>query len=90
MGVLEYLTKPAESINFKVVSWMYFACCCLCGFFYCLETYLKTLDKDNWAYDNLDQIKGIYVIFVPFIPTLMWSLWMARLQSTAQENKKKD
>jgi hypothetical protein len=87
--VFQYLTKPAESINFIVISWMYFACCCLCAFFYILETYLKTLDKDHWAFDNLDQIKGIYVIFAPFLPTLLWSLWMARLQSTQGKVRKR-
>lgn len=80
MGLISFLTSPSESISFSVVSWMYFSCCCLCLFFYLLEKFLTSLNKDHWAYDNLDQIKGIYVIFVPFLPCLLWSLIMARIQ----------
>jgi len=48
--------------------------------FYVLEHFLIMLDKDHWAADNLDQVKGIYVIFLPFFPCLLWSLNMARIQ----------
>lgn len=71
---------PSDSISFAVISYMYGACFALCIMFYVLEHFLIMLDKDHWAADNLDQVKGIYVIFLPFFPCLLWSLNMARIQ----------
>ena len=79
--MLSYLFTPSPSINYKVITSIYFACALLFSLFFFLESYLKSLESDHWAYDNLDQIKGIYIIGIPFAPFTVWSANLWRIQS---------
>mmetsp|Transcript_20669 Transcript_20669/g.43072 ORF Transcript_20669/g.43072 Transcript_20669/m.43072 type:complete len:89 (-) Transcript_20669:37-303(-) len=70
------LLTPSPSINYTVISYMYAACCLLCVLFYALERAFTNSDEEG---GNLEQVKGVYVIFLPFWPCLMWSCVMVKM-----------
>ena len=71
MSAVSLMFTPNPEINYSVISSMYGVCAVLCLFFYTLEFHL--VPKDN---ENFEAIKGIYIIFVPFFPAIIWSLFM--------------
>jgi hypothetical protein len=99
MGVLSFLTTPSAAINYKIITILYASTASLFFLFYILEQWLVTLDPSHWAVDNLDSVKGVYIIGVPFFPFTAWSFFMWIVQersggyveiSRVDKNKKFD
>ena len=76
MNPLSFLTTPSPSINYSVITTIYLACFLLFSLFYLLELYLDVLGKEHWAYDNMDSVRGVYIIGVPFAPFTAWAAFM--------------
>ena len=72
------LLNPSPSINYTVITYMYAACCLLSLIFYVLEVLLTRAEEGEGSGGNLEQVKGVYVIFLPFWPCLCWSAAMAK------------
>ena len=68
---ISWLITPNKEINYQVITAMYGVCCCVFVLFYSLEFFL--VSKEN---ENFDSIKGVYIIFTPFFPALLWSTLM--------------
>ena len=79
ISFLKSLITPNPEINYTVITLMYTICFLLGLFFYVLEKWLLNTEKGHWSRDNLDQVEGVYIIFMPFFPCVFWSLGMKYL-----------
>ena len=57
--------------------------------FYLLEKLILSTEKGHWAKDNMEQVEGVYVIFLPFFPAVFWSAGMWGIQAK-QGSKSED
>ena len=77
------LFKPSPSINYNFISAIYAAFSLLGCILYGLETIAFAPYKENEIKDSeenstmkelAESTEGLYLIFIPFIPCLLWSL----------------
>uniref|UniRef100_A0A6U5ITV3 Uncharacterized protein n=1 Tax=Corethron hystrix TaxID=216773 RepID=A0A6U5ITV3_9STRA len=75
---LSFLTMPNPDINYDVILASYAVCCCLCAFLYALEKMLfsESMDGREFIVENRESAKGLYVVFMPFFPCLIWAAAM--------------
>jgi hypothetical protein len=92
------LFEPSPSINYKLITLVYFLCSVLAVFLYVIEvTIFKSyLQPDSKAKESLKELaestQGLYLIFVPFIPCLLWSFTVLSKvkKEPVMEGKSKD
>jgi hypothetical protein len=92
---LSFLTKPSPDINYNFISGIYGLFSILALSLYLLETRIlkgwieSKEEDDNDAKEGVSEslkefaegIVGLYWIFVPFLPCLLWSLYIRTKQS---------
>lgn len=79
-SMFSFLIQPSKIIDYTVLSYMYVTGCSIGVLFYVIEIIL--LQKISLLQDTNESsmkeiytsIKGIYLIFMPFFPTLIWCL----------------
>ena len=92
-GVWSRFTEPSKDINYDFIVGCYSIGITICGFLYglekLLEMYIVAAGSGN-ASESLREfssaLKGIYLVFVPFLPCLVWSL-MVRTKWIKQYKK---
>jgi uncharacterized membrane protein len=73
------LFEPSPSINYNLITLIYFLCSVLAVVLYALEEtiFRSYLQPDSTASESMKELaestQGLYLIFVPFIPCLVWS-----------------
>jgi hypothetical protein len=86
------LMSPAEAINYNVICGMYLAGLLFAVFVYCVEKALSAgglyeEEIDFWV-NNKDSLTGLWMVFAPFGPGLVWSLWMRSLQHEERSRRR--
>ena len=77
--MLEILYKPQSNVNYNFISNVYLLFTTLGILLYILEVFLK-----------FEIAKGIWIVFIPFVPTLIWSIIIKNSIITSQDIKNKD
>ena len=77
--MLEILYKPNSNVNYNFISNVYLLFTTLGIFLYILEVFLK-----------FEIAKGIWIVFIPFVPTLIWSIIIKSSINSSQDFKNKD
>lgn len=79
--IVKYLLSPSTNINYDFISSIYGLFALLSVLLYTLETqvfinYSGQSDEGSSATmkELAESTKGLYLIFVPFLPCLLWSL----------------
>ena len=79
--IAKYLLSPSSNINYDFISSIYGLFALLSVLLYTLETqvfinYIGQGDEGSSATmkELAESTKGLYLIFVPFLPSLLWSL----------------
>mmetsp|Transcript_15101 Transcript_15101/g.23444 ORF Transcript_15101/g.23444 Transcript_15101/m.23444 type:complete len:96 (+) Transcript_15101:56-343(+) len=77
-AVINWLFKPSPEINYDVIAMLYAFGSGLSVLFYALEKVMgsETYKEAEIVKENIDSIKGIYLVFCPFLPCLLWGLMM--------------
>ncbi len=101
-AVLRYLFSPSSNINYNFIVSTYAFFSVLCIVLYFLEAYIfiSAQYQEEQGNETLKELaestKGLYMIFIPFLPSLVWSLimrgvWRGQKQHVPSvEKKKKD
>ena len=93
-STLSFLTQPRPNINYNFVTYMYITGCGIGILMYILEIFLQQKTKFEENESSLKEvynsIKGIYLIFMPFFPCLLWCLvlrskWINSIQKDKAE-----
>lgn len=91
-GPLGFLTQPNPDINYDVIVAAYAVCCGLCAILYAAERFVFSSDRDGTDFiaENRESLKGLYIIFTPFLPCLLWAAAVRRRsgRSSASEGAK--
>jgi hypothetical protein len=93
------LFEPSPSINYKLITVVYSLCSVLAVVLYILEVtvFRSYLQPDSTAKESMKELaestQGLYLIFIPFIPCLLWSLTVlskVKKEPVVMEEKSKD
>lgn len=92
VAVINWLLKPNTGINYDVIAMMYAFGSGLCVLFYSVE---KLITSENYkdteiVKENMDSIKGVYLVFCPFLPCLLWGLMMRYVSKKELSTKQKE
>jgi len=103
--LFSWLIEPSPNINYDFVSGMYAIGSLLCFLLYIFQITFEVQKDDTGDVESstasvseaiselVTSLSGVYLIFVPFFPCLLWSLiirskWQ-KLQIQIQENDEK-
>lgn len=88
------LLEPKENINYNFIASMYaiFAAIgiLLLGLEKLVLVSYKELEGESSLKELAESAEGLYLIFTPFIPCLLWSLIVRQKQNNSKIEKKKE
>lgn len=77
--MLEILYKPQEGINYNFIFCIYLVCTIASLVFLFIEYIIQ-----------YEILKGLWIVFAPFLPTLIWASLMRRAKHQSDKDKKLD
>mmetsp|Transcript_16894 Transcript_16894/g.24769 ORF Transcript_16894/g.24769 Transcript_16894/m.24769 type:complete len:89 (-) Transcript_16894:205-471(-) len=81
MGLLSFLVTPSVDTNYSFITGCYL-------FGVIILAVLFTCEK---LFQDVDAIKGMWIIFSPFVPCLIWGAWMrSKWLAIVPKDDKKD
>mmetsp|Transcript_9459 Transcript_9459/g.28440 ORF Transcript_9459/g.28440 Transcript_9459/m.28440 type:complete len:107 (-) Transcript_9459:528-848(-) len=96
--MLKWALLPREDINYSFISAMYASGTALSLLLFLLETVLRGYggngdssgeDETGSVAEFAQALEGLYLIFIPFFPCLLWSLFVRRRWIEQQGAKRK-
>jgi len=88
------LLEPKENINYNFIASMYAIFAAIGFLLLGLEKLVlvsyKELEGESSMKEMAESTEGLYLIFTPFIPCLLWSLIVRQNQNNSKIEKKKE